>query len=1075
MNFAKFSVSKPIAVTMRIASLVLLGAICLTRLPIDLLPKVSIPTVSVNTTWPNVSPEAMETQITRVVEQAVSSAPNVQQVSSNTTTGQSTVRVQFNWGTDIGQAAIDVLQLVQRARQQFPNDPTLQNPLVYKYDPSTLPIMIFGVSGDMSSIKLRQLMQNEVSPIIESADGVAAATTTGGQQRAIIVDVDPVKLQSYGISLDTIQKRIVQENIDLPAGIAKQGNTEFTIRSVGYFSNMKDAAKIPITSVNGKMVTLGDVATVRDDHQESRISTRINGQDSVGLIITKQSESNTVATAQSVLKKVEEAHKLYPQLNFNLAYDQSGFIENSIDELKNTALIGGALAVLILMFFLRNVRSTLVVALSIPTSIISTFALLYFCGFTINTISLSGLALASGLIVDDAVVVLENIFIHIEQKREGAAEGAVSGTNEITAAVIASTITVMVVFMPILLIRGQSGQMFTQFALVVIFSMAVSLLDALTIVPMLASKLIKEKEVFEDSHPEQMLRDKSNSPLKRFFGWAGLQLNKLDAAYHKGLKWAIHHRWMVIFSAMGISAASFLFVPLIGSELLPQTDSGDFTVNVKLPIGTAYSKTDEMMKIVEGKIQSNPNVESVLAVAGSTLSLRGTSTAQISYAGSATVHLKGNRKSKTQDVIKALQKDLGKIPGIRAIVTPYDPVAQILTGGATNMEVDVFGQDIKTTTEVANQVMAKLKAIPGLEGVDLGVQEATPELRWKVDREKAVALGVSFQDIASALNTSTNGALSSYYQEGGFQYPIYVQLPEADRKSAAALLDLPITPSLKSQGGNTSTVLLKQVATPYYGFGPNEITRLNRQRFLAVTGRVSGRSEGEIQADIQKELSKFDFAQGTYWKFGANQTRRADEFSGMGLAIVLAVALIYMLLASQFESFTYPLVVLTSVPLCSVGVILGLFLTGRAFGLTAYIGLLMLVGIVVKNGILLVDYTNQLRERGYEREDAILTASPTRLRPILMTTFAAILGMLPLALAIGKGSETQAPLATAVVGGLMTSTMLTLFVVPCIYTVFDDLSARFKKKPEPVTDMPDRMGLDHEPELVLVGSESRDV
>ena len=1060
---------------MRIASLVLLGAICLTRLPIDLLPKVSIPTVSVNTTWPNVSPEAMETQITRVVEQAVSSAPNVQQVSSNTTTGQSTVRVQFNWGTDIGQAAIDVLQLVQRARQQFPNDPTLQNPLVYKYDPSTLPIMIFGVSGDMSSIKLRQLMQNEVSPIIESADGVAAATTTGGQQRAIIVDVDPVKLQSYGISLDTIQKRIVQENIDLPAGIAKQGNTEFTIRSVGYFSNMKDAAKIPITSVNGKMVTLGDVATVRDDHQESRISTRINGQDSVGLIITKQSESNTVATAQSVLKKVEEAHKLYPQLNFNLAYDQSGFIENSIDELKNTALIGGALAVLILMFFLRNVRSTLVVALSIPTSIISTFALLYFCGFTINTISLSGLALASGLIVDDAVVVLENIFRHIEQKREGAAEGAVSGTNEITAAVIASTITVMVVFMPILLIRGQSGQMFTQFALVVIFSMAVSLLDALTIVPMLASKLIKEKEVFEDSHPEQMLRDKSNSPLKRFFGWAGLQLNKLDAAYHKGLKWAIHHRWMVIFSAMGISAASFLFVPLIGSELLPQTDSGDFTVNVKLPIGTAYSKTDEMMKIVEGKIQSNPNVESVLAVAGSTLSLRGTSTAQISYAGSATVHLKGNRKSKTQDVIKALQKDLGKIPGIRAIVTPYDPVAQILTGGATNMEVDVFGQDIKTTTEVANQVMAKLKAIPGLEGVDLGVQEATPELRWKVDREKAVALGVSFQDIASALNTSTNGALSSYYQEGGFQYPIYVQLPEADRKSAAALLDLPITPSLKSQGGNTSTVLLKQVATPYYGFGPNEITRLNRQRFLAVTGRVSGRSEGEIQADIQKELSKFDFAQGTYWKFGANQTRRADEFSGMGLAIVLAVALIYMLLASQFESFTYPLVVLTSVPLCSVGVILGLFLTGRAFGLTAYIGLLMLVGIVVKNGILLVDYTNQLRERGYEREDAILTASPTRLRPILMTTFAAILGMLPLALAIGKGSETQAPLATAVVGGLMTSTMLTLFVVPCIYTVFDDLSARFKKKPEPVTDMPDRMGLDHEPELVLVGSESRDV
>lgn len=1080
MNFAKFSVSKPIAVTMRIASLVLLGAICLTKLPIDLLPKVSIPTVAVTTVWPNVAPEALETQITRVVEQAVSSAPNVQQVSSNTTTGTSTVRVQFNWGTDIGQAAVDVLQLVQRARTQFPNDPTLQNPLVFKYDPSTLPIMIFGVSGDMDSIKLRQLMQNEVSPILESSDGVAAATITGGQQRAIIVDVDPIKLQSYGISLDTIQKRIVQENIDIPAGIAKQGNTEFTIRSVGYFNNTKDASRIPITSVNGKMVTLGDVANVRDSHQETRISTRINGQDSVGVIITKQSEANTVATAQSVLTKVEEAKKLYPQLKFQLAYDQSGFIENSIDELKNTAIIGGVLAVLILMFFLRNVRSTLVVALSIPTSIISTFALLYFCGFTINTISLSGLALASGLIVDDAVVVLENIFRHIEQKREGAAEGAISGTNEITSAVIASTITVMVVFMPILLIKGQSGQMFTQFALVVIFSMAVSLLDALTIVPMLASKLIKEREVFEDAHPEKMMADKTAPPLKRFFGWAGVKLNELDASYHRALSWAIKHRWTVVLGAIGVSGASFLFVPMIGSELLPQTDSGDFTVNVKLPIGTAYAKTDETMKIVEGKLQANPDVESVLAVAGSTLSLRGTSTAQISYAGSATVHLKGNRKKKTQDIIKVLQKDLAKIPGVRAIITPYDPVAQILTGGATNMEVDVFGQDIKVTTETANQVMAKLRGVPGLEGVDLGVQEATPELRWKVDREKALALGVTFQDIANALNTSTNGSLSSYYQEGGFQYPIYVQLPEADRKSAAALMELPITPSIKNGSGIATSVPLKQVATPYNAFGPNEITRLNRQRYLAITGRVSGRSEGEIQADIQAELSKFDFPQGTYWKFGTNQTRRAEEFSGMGLAVVLAIALIYMLLASQFESFTYPLVVLTAVPLCSPGVILGLFLTGRAFGLTAYIGLLMLVGIVVKNGILLVDYTNQLRERGLNREDAILTASPTRLRPILMTTFAAVLGMLPLALAIGKGSETQAPLATAVVCGLSTSTLLTLFVVPCIYSLFDDLANRFKKQRDDGGSTPggsnsDDLSLPIGPDLALAGRDNREI
>ena len=1032
MNLARFSVQRPIAVVMRIAALVLLGVVCLTKLPVDLLPKITIPIVVVNTTWPNVAPQEMETQVTRPIEQAVSSAPGIQQVTSNSTLGSSSVRVQFNWGTDIGQAAIDVLQLVQRARQQLPDDPTLQNPVVYKFDPATLPIRIYGVSGIEDIVKLRSLLANEISPLVASAEGVATATVTGGQTRSIIVEVDPVKLQAYGLSLDLVQRRLVQENINQPAGIARQGDREFTIRSVGSFTSLADAAKIPLAQVNGQRVLLSDVATVRDSHLETRILTRLNGEPAASFAITKQSEANTVATAQAVEAKIEEVKKLYPELSFRVAYDQSGFIENSVKDMQHTAIIGGVLAILILLFFLRNVRSTLVVALSIPVSIFSTFALLYFCGFTLNTISLSGLALATGLIVDDAVVVLENIFRHIERDKQSATEGAVSGASEITSAVVASTITVMVVFLPILLIKGQTGQMFTQFALVVVFSMAVSLLDATTLVPMLASRLI---------HREELEQQRENP--RGLSGWAGRYLDSLDANYRRRLTWALAHRWWVLAGAAGISLASYLFVPLIGSELLPQTDSGDFTVSVKLPIGTAFTKTSETMKEVEKRLLANPDVDTVFAASGATLSLRGSVRDQAGHIGSATVHLKENRKHSTQDIIKTVQKNLGSIPGIRATVSPYDLVTQLLTGGATNMEVDVFGQDPQAVAEQAKRVMDALKGIPGLEALDLGVQDATPELQWKVDRDKAAALGVSFTDIAQTLSASTGGAVAGYYLEKGYQYPIYVILPEANRKSKEALVNLPLTPHSGSGG---KPILLGQVATPFETVGPNEVTRLDRQRYIAVNGRLVDRSQSEVEADVTEALKKVEFSQGTHWDFGRNQKRRGEEFAGLGVAVVLAIALIYMLLASQFESFVYPLIVLTSVPLCAVGVVLSLFLTGRAFGITAFIGLLMLVGIVVKNGILLVDYTNQLRERGTSRNEAILTASPTRLRPILMTTSAAVLGMLPLALALGKGSETQAPLATAVIGGLITSTVLTLYVVPCVYTLFDDLGQRLRRR-----------------------------
>jgi HAE1 family hydrophobic/amphiphilic exporter-1 len=484
---------------------------------------------------------------------------------------------------------------------------------------------------------------------------------------------------------------------------------------------------------------------------------------------------------------------------------------------------------------------------------------------------------------------------------------------------------------------------------------------------------------------------------------------------------------------------------MVGREQLPATDSGNLTVRVKLPVGTSIATTNSVMQQVEKVVQSDRDVETEIAGAGTGVGLRGGGGGGGGQAnqGSVSIKLKDSRKTSTADVVKRLQAKLNSIPGVRPQVSSFDIVANILGGGTQGEEIDIYGADLPTLNTLANNAEDAVKDIPGLTNVDLTVADSTPEVQWKVDRDKAQTLGVSFQDVANTLAASTNGELSTYYQENGYQYPIYVQVPRNMRNSIEQLGDLAVIGTEK----RPAPVLLKQVATPVIGTGPNQIQRQNRQRYIGVTGTIQDRPQSEVEADITKALQKVQFPQGYYWAWGLQQQQRSQEYAGLGLSVFLAIALIYMLLASQFESFIYPLVVLTSVPLCTIGMVLGLFLTNRNFGLTAFIGLLMLIGIVVKNGILLVDYTSQLRARGMPRDEALLTAGPTRLRPILMTTLAAILGMMPLALGIGQGSEMYVPLATVVIGGLATSTMLTLFVVPTVYTYFDDLGRRFRKDP----------------------------
>jgi HAE1 family hydrophobic/amphiphilic exporter-1 len=1067
MNIGKFSVTRPVAVTMRIAALVLLGFICLRRIPIDLLPKIQIPTIATSVSWPNTPPENMEAQITRPIEQAVSTVPGITHVNSYSSLGDTWVTVQFNYGVDINQAALDVIQAVQRARGKFPTDPNISEPSIFKFDPNSQPILNYGISGDPDLVHLRDILTNQISPIIEGSDGVAQVNIAGGYDRAIIVDVDPAKLEAHGISMADISKRLGEENISLPAGFAKEGHTQYSIRSVGYFKSPSEIPKMPLATINGQLVTLGQVATVRDATQDIEYYTRVDGQPGIGLNVQKQSDANTVETANGVKAKIADIEARYPYLRFHMLYDQSKFVEDSISDLQQTAVIGGVLAILIITFFLRNLRSTFVVALSIPISIISTFSLLYFCGFTLNTISLSGLALASGLIVDDAIVVLENIYRHIERDKLSSTAAAVSGTQEIIPAVLASTFTVMIVFLPLLLLKGQTGQTFTQFALVVIFSIAVSLLDATTVVPMLAARMIKQKDVIAEAHPE--LRKQlgfKDTRLTRLFDRAGDGFRNLDESYRKGLTWAIHHRPAILgIAALAIVSAGALW-PFVGRENLPQTDTGNVSVNIRLPLGTALETTNGIMKSVDGVLQKDPDVENFMSGAG--FNFRGSGGGQSSpNSGGATLQLKPGRKSKTEDVVKRLQAEFKKIPGAKISVWPYDVVANIIGGNNLGLTVDVFGNDLDKLSQTAHDVQTAMEQVPGLDGVDTSLQDVTPELRFQIDRDKAQTLGVSFEDIANTLTACTSGQLSTYFQENGFQYPIIVQVPQNLRLSIPQIDRLPVA---GTENRPTGAVLIGQVATAQIGAGPREVMRLDRQRYNDIGGRIVDRPQSDVMADVSKALSKVQFPPGSYWAFSPDLLQAQQDHEGLTVSVLLAIALVYMLLATQFESFVYPLVVLCSVPLCAIGMVLALFLTGRSFGLTAFIGLLMLIGIVVKNGILLVDYTNQLRQRGMGRNEAVLTAAPTRLRPILMTSMAAILGMAPLALGIGTGSEMYVPLATTVIGGLTTSTLLTLFVVPTVYTLFDDLIRKFRS---PHLDLERPLLI--EPSPVSVGGQPEEV
>jgi hydrophobic/amphiphilic exporter-1 (mainly G- bacteria), HAE1 family len=1022
---------------MAMTAIIFLGFYGLRQLTVDLLPSFSFPIIFLSATYPNVAPEEMETLIARPLEDAVSQVPGIQQVTSTSFEGTATVRAQFNFGINPDTAATDVREQIDRIKNRLPNDPNLQPIAIFKADPSQLPVLIAGVSDpNISVTALDDLVTNTLIPQLEEVPGVATAVQTGGVTREIRVEVDNQRLAALGIPISTVINRIAEQNQNVAGGIGREGATEYEIRVTGLLTDARQLDALVLTTAkDGTPIYLGSVAQVLDTGKDQRIIGRLNGVPAEGVTISKQSDANTVEVVRALNQRLSKLEQTYPGLHFASVYDQHFYIEDSITALQQNAALGAILAILVILFFLHSIRSTLVIALTIPTSVGGAFLAMYLAGFSLNIMTLGGLALAVGLMVDDAIVVLENIFRRVEGG-ESQIEAAKAGAAQIYGAVMSSTITVMIVFLPMLLVGGVASKLFQPFALVVVFAVGVSLLVALTVVPMLAARFIHRSDV-EESHvdPRASWFVRLEELLFVRFG-AGYRW--LETRYRSVLGWALDHGAGVAFIAAGAVVAGIVLLRFAGFEILPPATSNYVTINYQMPTGTALDLNNRFaMKMEDLLRKDTANVQDVYANVGAGGGFVGLGTRAITNTGQIFLTLRpfgrnSPRRITSTDYVQNLRREFNSTPGVRGYPVAVDIVSRILsfaTGASQGIAVQLYGPDLQQLSTLSNagvdQLMGK---IPGLINLRSSITNSAPEMDVAVNRDRAGQLGVALSDIANTVATATNGTIASHFESGGQQYDINVILPPGQRKTQQNVYDLTITTP------SGQVVPLSEVATVRFGTGPNQITRLNKVRYAEIDGDVIGNVPvGTVTRQVQQQLSAFPLPPGYRFDFTQGAQAQNDAFSSLGLALILAVFLIYMLLAAKYESFWQPLVIMLTLPLAVVGVGIGLFVFHKSIGLTALIGALALIGIVVKNAILVVEFTNQLRAEGMSVRAALMQAGPIRMRPILMTTSATCLGLLPLGLGLQSGSETQAPLAAVVIGGLLTSTLLTLLVIPVAY------------------------------------------
>lgn len=1018
MKLARFSVYRPVFTVMMVLIVMILGGISLVRLPIDLMPDITYPTLSVTTEYENASPEEVEELITRIIEEAMSAVPGVEEVTSSSLEGRSVVRISFTWGTDLDVASNDVRDRLDRATARLPDN--AERPILRRFDLASYPIVILGASSDLDPVQMRRVIDDEIKYRIERLPGVASLDVHGGLEREIHVNLSADKIKALGLSLDQVMAKIRAFNVTIPAGSREAGTLEVMVRTPGQYTNLDELRNTIIAMQDGVPVQLGEIAGVEDSWMKVTRIVRVNGKPGVRMAVLKQSGTNTVEVAEGVLEELEKINREFPQINVIPIIDTSDYIKRSINNVGSSVLYGGALAIFVLLLFLRNVRSTAVIATAIPISVIATFGLMYFGGFTLNMMSLGGLALGVGMLVDNAIVVLENIY----RFREGnipPVKAAVEGTEEVTAAIVASTFTTLVVFLPLIFVRGMSGVMFKQLSYVISFALACSLASALTLVPTLASLIFKKVGPDTSTHPGWS---------QRVFQVSGAYLKSMEEAYKATLHYALDHKRLVLFGGIALFAGALCLIPLVGVEFMPEADEGEVRIGVEMEVGTRVEiveKTFEaIQKIVDKEV---PEANNTITFAG------GSMWGGASHRGDMRISLKSEseRSRSSEDIAADLRRKLAHIPGA-VIRTRAGQGLWILRMGSTTVErvtVEIRGHDLRVAEGLAQQVKALVEQVEGVTDVQLSRESGSPEEIVVVDRHKIADMKLTVSQIADMLQTVLSGTEAGYYREAGNEYRILVKLKDAERMDIREILDLTVT---NAEG---KPVVLRNVVRVQPRTGPVVIERKDQERIITVSANISGRDLGSILKDTEKRLSTIPTPKDFSISFGGDYEEQQKAYNELLLSFALSLILIYMVMASLYESLLDPFIIMFSVPLAAIGVVGILFFTHTTFNVQAFIGCIMLGGIVVNNAILLVDHSNLLyQERGMALKEAIMEAGRRRLRPILMTALTTILALLPLALGLGEGAETQAPMARTVLGGLLSSTLITLVFVPVVYFLF---------------------------------------
>ena len=1032
MFLSDVSIKRPVFATMMMVALVVLGIVSYRRLAIDEYPDVTYPTISVQTSYPGASPEVMMRQVSKPLEEALNTVQGIKEINSSSYEGGSQVRLSFNLGVDIGVAQQDVQAKVARIRRSLP--PNIEDPIIQHFDPNDSPIMSIALQSSERPLReITDLADQVVTPRLEAIPGVGGVNIVGGNRRQIKVQLDPAAMHAYNVSPVQVMQALQRENQEVPAGRVQNESVERLVRITGRVVDPKAFADIAVSVRNGVPIKLGDIGTVVDGSEERRSAAEIDGNPAVTVDVLKIAESNTVAVADSVRAAVHDLERvLPPDVKLTVRRDDSERIRESLSDVQNSIVLGALLTIAIIYLFLNSWRSTVITGLTLPVSIISAFFVMWLFGFTVNTMTLLALSLAIGLLIDDAIVVRENIVRHVEMGKDHY-RAAKEGTDEIGLAVAATSLAVVAVFFPVAFMGGMIGKIFFQFGVTVAFAVLVSLFVSFTLDPMLSS-------VWADPEAEHAGADparRGKNPIRRvafaFNDW----FEGVADHYPKWLEWALGHRLVVSAIAIVSVVIAFLLVPKLGFTWMPDADQGELNVNYRTAPGSTLNYSLGKGREIVAFLKKQPEVDyTYLSVGGG---YRGTPNN-----GSIFVKLvpRSKRKRSVFDLQRDLRAELRQFPGTPPSVRPNQ--SSIFGGRGSPIQINVQGPEVSRLKLAAARVLDAVKGVPGVAEPNSSDEGDIPELNVRVDRQEAWRAGLGITTIGNTLSPLFSGQRATRWEDHqGFEHDVIVVYPDSMRTSAADVAQIVVpSTSVDPRSGQSPMIPLSQVAEVEAGVGPQQINRRNLEQMVSINANVlPGYATGDVADGVRREIDKLGLPPGYHFVFGGD-VQNLEETKGYVLeAMLLAVVFIYLILASLFGSFLQPLAIMLALPLSFIGVTVALLITRDNINVMTMIGIIMLMGLVTKNGILLVDFTNQQRESGASRSEALLTAGRIRLRPIIMTTVAMIFGMIPLALALGAGAEQRAPMARAVIGGLITSTLLTLFVVPVVYTMLDDLSA----------------------------------